>query len=155
MDGRKQFLYAVLVCASEIQVVIQDGTLSVRVFQKSLDLRADVRIECIVGTELHDVIGLHRGVDEALQRTWRLFVEHVMGIVPFIEESQRHGRLDIVAHPQETGIHMVGVQEIRDAPSHFIVSSSPTKTAGMPARPMEIILLNDEPPGTTAVGCAP
>ena len=46
-----------------------------------------------------------------------------MGIVPFIEESQRHGRLDIVAHPQETGIHMVGVQEIRDAPSHFIVSS--------------------------------
>ena len=65
MDGRKQFLYAVLVCASEIQVVIQDGTLSVRVFQKSLDLRADVRIECIVGTELHDVIGLHRGVDEA------------------------------------------------------------------------------------------
>ena len=101
-----------------------------------MDLRTDVGIEGIIGAELYDVVGFHRGVDEILQRARRLFVEHVMGIVPFVEEGQRHGGLDVTAHPQVTGVHMVGVQEVRDSPSHLVVSRFADEN-GRDARPSD------------------
>lgn len=136
VDGRKEFLDSVFVGTAVVQVVVQDGVPAAGVFQKRFDLRTDVGIEGIIGAELYDVVGFHRGVDEILQRARRLFVEHVMGIVPFVEEGQRHGGLDVAAHPQVTGVHMVGVQEVRDSPSHLVVSRFADEN-GRDARPSD------------------
>ena len=107
---------------TEVHVVIENGSLLAGIVQKALHLRTNHRIDGIIGTEHHDVVGLHVGCHEVEPVVGMVLVEQVFRIVLLVEERQRERRLRIREHIDILCAHPVFLEERDNHLAHAVIA---------------------------------
>ena len=92
-DGGSQFDGLFLVRGAEVGVVVDDGFLGACHVQQFHDFVAQHGVQGVVGTEDDDVVFVYFGQRHVEPLAGIVFVKEVCGVVLFVEEGERYGRL--------------------------------------------------------------
>ena len=90
-DIRIQLHHLVLMGGAEIHVVVKDGPVVAGIFQESLHLLTNHRIDGIVGAEHHNVVRLYLRKNEVQAVVGMILIEDVLRVVLLVEKRQRYG----------------------------------------------------------------
>ena len=112
----------VLVGRTVIDVVVKNCASFVGIFQEVGHLWTHDGIDREERTEHDDVVGIDLGVYKLQSIMGMIFVKEVVGVVLFIEKSQRDGRFTIGKHVDIIGINAILFQKINDAAAHSVVA---------------------------------
>ena len=112
----------VLMRSTEVDVIIEDGSMLLGILQKACHLWTNHWVEGEEGAEEHDVVRLDVGSGKLQLIVRMILVEDVVGIVVVIEESQRQRRLRVREDAHVVSIHAIVSQKLNHVFSDAVVA---------------------------------
>ena len=119
---RRNFHDLILMRSTEVDVVIEDGTVILGVLQKTGHLRTNHRIQGEERTEEHDVARIDFRSGKLQLVVGMILVEDVVGIVVLVEERQRERRLRFRKDAHIVGIHPIISQKLNHILTDTVVA---------------------------------
>ena len=108
--------------STEVDVVIKNGAVLLRILQEAGNLRTDHRIQSEERTEEHDVARIDFRCGKLQLVVRMIFIEDVVGIVVLVEESQRERRLRFREDAHIVSIHPIISQKLNHILSYAVVA---------------------------------
>ena len=76
-----------LVRGTEVDIIIEDGSSLVSIFQESLHLRTNDRVQCIVRSEHYQIVSLYARIGKVKSILGMILIEDIFSIILVVEES--------------------------------------------------------------------
>ena len=121
-DGRHQLDGFVSMGATEVHIVIDDGSGFTGLVQQFLDLVTQLGSDGIERPEHHDVFTGHFRHIHIQTQAWIILVEGILRIVLLVKESQRYRRFTVGIYLYIVRTDAIVLHEVQDDVAHMVAT---------------------------------